>query len=793
MGHSSPVNTLLLDSEDYELYSGLRGGMIVLWDIFNQKVKINLKGHSNQITSMTIYKKNSECVLASGSADGKIKLWDLKSKFAAINIKGHFSQIDSLSFSPNCTYLASGSQDGIIKLWDIRNTYKSLKEINEKDQKSINCIEFNTETKFAFGGKDKIIRYYSIDKFAKIGQTTPDRLPIQKIAFDDNGKKILSATDESMKYWEINEQGLNLIDMFETGWNKLQSFKYIEGKAVCVLGSYGNKISYYLLKYKELIQNPNLILRENPNMENIYEVKDTEDSSFLDSKLGDKIMNGSEININKINEHSNKKLNKKLDESNYRNDDNINYEDNNIGISKFLNNNEINNIDTSITNMNMNKTENESIFKINKELNPGNNNPLLKKDEIKENIKKDNIKENNNNMIDDAADKLMIGDISNMSDISDNKGDITLGMIFGNHTKPEENSNNLKHKDNKEINGSTQNIKDDYEFKEFGEKDVEQFLGNISLNKNLDISEMPSMIKDNELNNVFNDISILSSIKKNNPPTSKFEFQKSKVSTSKDKLTLDDLSSNKGISHRNTNNNIIENKSFVSLKSNETLGIDLNQLIEENGMINDTKNIISQSQDLPILQEINSQHDHMRKQITKRFNGLKIVAEWWKKSDIPSTLNALRILKDYSIVKDFFYYAIISRQDITKIPLTLDSATVMLPYVHILMKSRIDVYWKNACRAGMTFLKIFMEKIEIVMKNKKGVVGTGDKILEENIKKCEETVKIFRQIYESSFLRKHIQEEKNDNQENLAYSFYTDLQFFLKSYDDNNKIIINNI
>ena len=148
-----------------------------------------------------------------------------------------------------------------------------------------------------------------------------------------------------MKYWEINKQGLNLIDMFETGWNKLQSFKYIEGKAVCVLGSYGNKISYYLLKYKELIQNPNLILRENPNMENIFEVKETDDSSFLDSKLGDKIMNGSEININKKNN------NKALDENKYRIEQNINYEEyNNIGISKIINNNEINNIDISNTN-----------------------------------------------------------------------------------------------------------------------------------------------------------------------------------------------------------------------------------------------------------------------------------------------------------------------------------------------------------------------------------------------------------------------------------------------------------
>ena len=803
MGHSSPVNTLLLNSEEAELFSGLRGGMIVLWDIFNQKVKLNLKGHSTQITSMTNFRKEkSECVLASGSADGKIKLWDLKSKSAATNIKGHFSQIDSLSFSPTFIYLASGSQDGIVKLWDVRNTSKSLKEINEKEQKAINCIEFNTDNKLAFGGKDKIIRYYNLDKFGKIGQTTTDRLPVQKIAFDNNGKNILSATDEYLKYWEINEQGMNLIDMFETGWNKLQSFKYIEGKAICVLGSFGNKISYYLLKYKEL-QNPNLILRENPYMENIFEVKESDDSSVLDSTIRKKIMNGSEIDLNNINTIHEENKKEILEKGNTPKEYNPikdeiekNNIDNNLGISKFINNNDINNVDISLTEINSSKIDN-NINKINSNKD---NNLIVSENDLKSKINemKENLKEKNNNekndMIDEKVDKLMIGDISNMSDISDNKGDLTLGMIFGNNNKMD-NDNNIKDKINKNDNNDNKNIinkidnNDISEFNDFGEKDVDLFLG--GQNKNLDISAIPSMIGDNETN-ILNDISMLSSIKK--IYNSKNTLLSSTNETNK-KLTVEDLSSsNKPQTslNQNTTSNVIDNKSFVTLKSNETLGIDITQLMEENGMLCDTKNIVPQSQDLPILQEINNQHDNMRANITKRYNGLKIVTEWWKKSDIPSTLNALRILKDYSVIKDFFYYAIISREDITKIPLTLDSATVMLPYVYILMKSKVDVYWKTACRTGMTFLKIFMEKIEITMKSKKNAQGIGDKLLEEKIKKCEETVKLFRQIYESIFLRKHIKEGESDKN-NLAYAFYTDLQFFLKSYDDNNKIIINNI
>ena len=101
-------------------------------------------------------------------------------------------------------------------------TNKSLKEITSPEQKAINCIEFNPfAVAFAYGSKDKKIRYWNLEKFNKIGESTADRLPIENLAFDNEGKNMFCATNESLKYWEITEHGINLIDMFETGWNKL--------------------------------------------------------------------------------------------------------------------------------------------------------------------------------------------------------------------------------------------------------------------------------------------------------------------------------------------------------------------------------------------------------------------------------------------------------------------------------------------------------------------------------------------------------------------------------------------
>ena len=359
-----------------ELYCGLRGGMISVYDIYNQKVKVNLQGHSSIITAMSIYRKNDvPCALASASADGKIKLWDLKTRSPTTNFKGHFSEINTLSFSPDFTYLASGANDGLVKIWDIRMTNRSLKEISSPEQKAINCIEFNPyAVAFAYGTKDKKIRYWDLDKFNKIGESTADRLPIEKLAFDNEGKNMFCATNESLKYWEITDHGINLMDMFETGWNKLQSFHYIEGRAVCALSTFSNKISYYLIKYKELMKAPNMRLRADPNMGNISEVQESEDSTFFENDLnlhldvpktpiGRKASYVKSNNNNKFDEYMNtNQVLKDLDKNSRKIQSSKSNNATNLGISKFINNTTMSNVSVTLSDISTSKIENESVF-----------------------------------------------------------------------------------------------------------------------------------------------------------------------------------------------------------------------------------------------------------------------------------------------------------------------------------------------------------------------------------------------------------------------------------------------
>ena len=214
--NSSAATSLLLNNITYELFSGMNGGKISLWDTYRKKIKNDFIGHSTLITAMSIYKINNDTILLSaGAADGKIKLWDLKNKNECINIKRHFSEINCLDFSPDFNYFASASQDGIIKIWDLRNQNKCLKEIDNKI--CVNCFRFNPfKSTFAFGTKDKYVKYYNLKTFELICQSKIERSAIEKIEFDNNGNGLFSATNDCLKYYNIGDDYFFNEGMFET-------------------------------------------------------------------------------------------------------------------------------------------------------------------------------------------------------------------------------------------------------------------------------------------------------------------------------------------------------------------------------------------------------------------------------------------------------------------------------------------------------------------------------------------------------------------------------------------------
>lgn len=63
-------------------------------------------------------------------------------------------------------------------------------------------------------------------------------------------------------------------------------------------------------------------------------------------------------------------------------------------------------------------------------------------------------------------------------------------------------------------------------------------------------------------------------------------------------------------------------------------------------------------------------------------------------------------MKDPAVSNDFFYHSLI-KNDINKVPLTLDNVNAIMPLIIQLINSKYEVYIKNGIRSAWSILKCF--------------------------------------------------------------------------------------
>uniref|UniRef100_A0A452V8H3 Katanin regulatory subunit B1 n=1 Tax=Ursus maritimus TaxID=29073 RepID=A0A452V8H3_URSMA len=151
-GHTSPVESVRLNTPEELIVAGSQSGSIRVWDLEAAKILRTLMGHKANICSLDFHPYGE--FVASGSQDTNIKVRRCLCPLSP----GHSQAVRCLR------WLASAADDHTVKLWDL-TAGKMMSEFPGHTG-PVNVVEFHpNEYLLASGGSDRTIRFWDLEKF----------------------------------------------------------------------------------------------------------------------------------------------------------------------------------------------------------------------------------------------------------------------------------------------------------------------------------------------------------------------------------------------------------------------------------------------------------------------------------------------------------------------------------------------------------------------------------------------------------------------------------------------------
>jgi WD40 repeat protein len=116
-GGGYTVNSLSVTADGRHAVSGSFDNALRIWDLDSGECLRILKGHSAEVSRVSVSADGRRAVSASGR-DGTLRVWDLQTGLSPRTILGHPRQVTGISITPDGLRVISGSHDGSLRVWD---------------------------------------------------------------------------------------------------------------------------------------------------------------------------------------------------------------------------------------------------------------------------------------------------------------------------------------------------------------------------------------------------------------------------------------------------------------------------------------------------------------------------------------------------------------------------------------------------------------------------------------------------------------------------------------------------
>ncbi|XP_036608603.1 katanin p80 WD40 repeat-containing subunit B1 isoform X1 [Trichosurus vulpecula] len=238
-GHTSPVESVRLNTPEELIVAGSQSGSIRVWDLEAAKILRTLMGHKANICSLDFHPYGE--FVASGSQDTNIKLWDIRRKGCVFRYKGHTQAVRCLRFSPDGKWLASAADDHSVKLWDL-TAGKMMSEFLGHTG-PVNVVEFHpNEYLLASGSSDRTIRFWDLEKFQVVSCIEGEPGPVRSILFNPDGCCLYSGCQDSLRVygWEPER----CFDVVLVNWGRVADLTTCNNQLIGVSYAQSNVSSY---------------------------------------------------------------------------------------------------------------------------------------------------------------------------------------------------------------------------------------------------------------------------------------------------------------------------------------------------------------------------------------------------------------------------------------------------------------------------------------------------------------------------------------------------------------------
>uniref|UniRef100_A0A2K6D200 Katanin p80 WD40 repeat-containing subunit B1 n=1 Tax=Macaca nemestrina TaxID=9545 RepID=A0A2K6D200_MACNE len=239
-GHTSPVESVRLNTPEELIVAGSQSGSIRVWDLEAAKILRTLMGHKANICSLDFHPYGE--FVASGSQDTNIK--DPRVSSCCVLPQGHSQAVRCLRFSPDGKWLASAADDHTVKLWDL-TAGKMMSEFPGHTG-PVNVVEFHpNEYLLASGSSDSGawlwvgLSHFHCCALLALGWVPQDP---QSVLFNPDGCCLYSGCQDSLRVygWEPER----CFDVVLVNWGKVADLAICNDQLIGVAFSQSNVSSY---------------------------------------------------------------------------------------------------------------------------------------------------------------------------------------------------------------------------------------------------------------------------------------------------------------------------------------------------------------------------------------------------------------------------------------------------------------------------------------------------------------------------------------------------------------------